>query len=155
MWNCFSFKPGEEVKSRAGRLLTVFWLVAVLIFTSSYTASLSSMLAAQQPSPTIASFVDLQKSHLQVGSQGGSFVFNYMINNLYIVPQRLVTLFSEEDYDQALKSGNVSAIVDESPYLETFLTTYGCRYTNVDADIAYFSGFGFVSILLLCLLPSS
>ena len=123
----------------------VFWLVSVLIFTSNYTASSSSILAAEQPSPTIQNFVNLQKSRLKVGYQEGSFTSDYMINNLYIASQRLVPLVSEEDYDSALKSGKVAAIIDESPYMETFLTTFGCDYTNVDTDIAYFSGFGFVS----------
>ena len=123
----------------------VFWLVSVLIFTSNYTASLSSILAAQQPRPTIQNFLNLQKSRLKVGYQAGSFTSDYMINNLYIVYHRLVPLDSEEDYDSALKSGKVAAIIDESPYMETFLTTFGCDYTNVDLNIAYFSGFGFVS----------
>ena len=68
-----------------------------------------------------------------------------MKNNLYIAADRLVPLASEEDYDSALKSGKVAAIIDESPYIDTFLTTFGCDYSNVDTDIAYFSGFGFVS----------
>ena len=68
-----------------------------------------------------------------------------MKNNLYIAADRLVPLASEEDYDSALKSGKVAAIIDESPYIHTFLTTFGCDYSNVDTDIAYFSGFGFVS----------
>ena len=136
---------GPDVLSHLGRLLMVFWLVSVLIFTSNYTASLSSILAAQQPHPTIQNFVNLQKSRLKVGYQAGSFTSDYMINNLYIVYHRLVPLDSEEDYDSALKSGKVAAIIDESPYMETFLTTFGCDYTNVDLNIAYFSGFGFVS----------
>ena len=131
--------------SHLGRLLMVFWLISVLIFTSSYTASLASILAAEQPSPTIQNFVNLQKSRLKVGYQEGSFTSDYMINNLYIAADRLVPLASEEDYDSALKSGKVAAIIDESPYIDTFLTTFGCDYSNVDTDIAYFSGFGFVS----------
>jgi hypothetical protein len=56
-----------------------------------------------------------------------------------------VPLDSEETFDKALESGSVAAIIDESPYMDTFLTTYGCKYTDVDSSIAYFSGFGFVS----------
>ena len=131
--------------SHWGRLLMVLWLVSVLIFTSNYITSLSSILAAEQPSPTIQNFVNLQKSRLKVGYQAGSFTSDYMINNLYIAADRLVPLTSEEDYDSALKSGKVAAVIDESPYIQTFLTTFGCDYSNVDTDIAYFSGFGFVS----------
>ena len=129
--------------------MTLFWLVTVLVFTSSYTASLSSILIAQQQQrrPTIRSFADLQKSHLKIGCQEGSFEVNYLNNNLFISSERLVNLITQEDYDNALTSGNVSAIIDESPYLATFLTNLGCSYTIADSNIGYFGGLGFVSIL--------
>ena len=141
------FFTGEDAKTHLGRALTLFWLASVLIFTSSYTASLSSIIISQQQQvPTIQSFVDLQKSHLPIGCQEGSFTVGYLQNSLLISPERLVTLITQEDYDKALKLKNVSAIIDESPYMDTFLTNKGCNYKMVDSNIAYFGGFGFVSI---------
>ena len=143
---CFA---GEDAKTHLGRALTLFWLVTVLIFTSSYTASLSSIIIAQQQQQraTIRSFTDLQKSHLKIGCQEGSFAVNYLKNNLLISSESLVPLSSQIDYDNALTLGNVSAIIDESPYLETFLTKQGCKYTIADSNIGYFGGLGFVSIV--------
>ena len=131
-----------------GRALTLFWLVTVLIFTSSYTTSFSSIIIAQQQQrrATIRSFTDLQKSHLKIGCQEGSFAVNYLKNNLLISSKRLIPLINQSDYDNALRS-NVSAIIDESPYLETFLTKQGCKYTIADSNIGYFGGLGFVSIV--------
>ena len=140
---------GEDAKTHLGRALTLFWLATVLIFTSSYTTSFSSIIIAQQQQrrATIRSFTDLQKSHLKVGCQEGSFAVNYLENNLFISSERLVNLITQEDYDNALTLGNVSAIIDESPYLATFMTNLGCKYTIADSNIGYFGGLGFVSIL--------
>ena len=139
---------GEEDTTILAKAVRLFWLVAVFIFTSSYTASLSSIqIDQQQLSPTIRNFADLKRSQLPIGCQKGSFTFNYLQNTLSIPPNRLVNLVTEEDYDNALKFGNVSTIIDESPYLETFLTNMGCKYTIVDSNIGYFGGLGFVSIL--------
>ena len=140
---------GEEETTLLAKSVRLFWLVAVLIFTSSYTASLSSILIEQQQqqqSPTIRNFADLKRSKVSIGCQKGSFTFNYLQNTLFIPSNRLVNLVTEEDYDNALKSGNLSAIIDESPYLETFLTSTGCKYKIVDSNIGYFGGFSFVSI---------
>ena len=70
-----------------------------------------------------------------------------MKNNLFISVERLVNLITQEDYDNALTLGKVSAIIDESPYVATFLTKLGCKYTIADSNIGYFGGFAFVSIL--------
>ena len=129
--------------------MILIWVIAVFIITSTYTANLSSILTTkeQQRCPTIRSFADLQKSHLKIGCQEGSFAVNYLKNNLFISSERLVNLITQEDYDNALTLGNVSAIIDESPYLATFMTNLGCKYTIADSNIGYFGGFAFVSIL--------
>jgi ionotropic glutamate receptor len=106
---------------------------------------LTSVLQQQQHKiPTIRSFPDLQKSRLSIGCQQGSFTTGYLTDNLFIAPDRLVALVTQDDYDKALKSGRVAAIIDESPYIETFLTKSGCKYKTADSNIAYFGGLAFV-----------
>ena len=144
---CF---PGEDAKTHLGRALTLFWVVTILIFTSSYIASLSCIIIAQQQwrRPTIQSFQDLKMDNrLKTGCQDGSFAENYLKNNLLISSERVVNLINQEDYNNGLTFGNVSTIIGESPYLATFLTNLGCNYTIVDSNIGYFGGLGFVSIL--------
>ena len=132
--------------------MILFWLVAVLIFTSSYTASLSSIIIAQQQqqqTPIIRSFQDLQNSQLHIGCQEGSFTLDYLKNRLHISSNRLIQLDTDKQYVDALNLNEVAAIIDESPYIETFLTSLGCDYTIVDSNIVYFGGFSFVSIVYL------
>ena len=141
------FFTGEDAKTHLGRALTLFWLASVLIFTSSYPASLSSIIISQQQKiPTIRSFADLNNSHLRVGCQDGSFTIGYLQNILGISSERLVRLITQDNYTDALSSGNVAAIIDDSHYMNTFLTNKGCNYKMVDSNIAYFGGLGFISI---------
>ena len=145
------FFVGEDTKTHLDKAMILFWLVAVLIFTSSYTTSLSSIIIAQQQqqqqTPTIRSFQDLQNSRAHIGCQEGSFTLDFLKNHSHISPNRLIQLDTDKQYVDALNSNEVASIIDESPYIETFLTSLGYIYTIVDSNIGYFGGFSFVSIV--------
>ncbi|XP_011079011.1 glutamate receptor 3.7 isoform X1 [Sesamum indicum] len=117
----------ENPISTLGRIVMVVWLFLLLVITSSYTASLSSILTVQQLSPGITGIDSLISSGLPVGYQEGSYAYNYMKNNLNIHASRLISLGSREEYETALRrgatNGGVAAIVDEKPYVELFLST--------------------------------
>ncbi|KAK4386244.1 Glutamate receptor 3.7 [Sesamum angolense] len=130
MWFSFStlFKANyENPISTLGRIVMVVWLFLLLVITSSYTASLSSILTVQQLSTCITGIDSLISSGLPVGYQEGSFAYSYLKNNLNIHASRLISLGSLEEYESALrrgpKNGGVAAIVDETPYVELFLST--------------------------------
>ncbi|KAL0301801.1 UNVERIFIED_CONTAM: Glutamate receptor 3.7 [Sesamum radiatum] len=117
----------ENPISTLGRIVMVVWLFLLLVITSSYTASLSSILTVQQLSTGITGIDSLISSGLPVGYQEGSFAYSYLKNNLNIHASRLISLGSREEYESALrrgpKNGGVAAIVDETPYVELFLST--------------------------------
>ncbi|CAK9133530.1 unnamed protein product [Ilex paraguariensis] len=127
------FKTNQEhTVSTLGRIVMVVWLFLLLVITSSYTASLTSILTVQQLSSPITGIDSLIASGWPVGYQVGSFTYDYLLNSLYIPRSRLISLGSPEEYDQALRkgptNGGVAAIIDELPYLELFLlnhTDYG------------------------------
>eukprot|EP00250_Pteridium_aquilinum_P019764 c24562_g1_i10 orf=607-1539(-) len=139
------FAQRESVRTHTGRFVTLLWLLVVLIFTQSYTASLASILSFKQSYPTIQGFKFLLKDSVLIGYQGGSFVKNHL-TMLGVKQNRLRSLLSEEQYANALrlgpKNGGVGAIVDELPYIQSFLSTE-CDFTIVGDQIAYFGGFGF------------
>ncbi|KAB1223646.1 Glutamate receptor 3.7 [Morella rubra] len=58
---------GEKVYNNLTCLVIVVWLFVVLILTSSYTASLSSMLTVQQLQPNVTNIEWLKKNNLKVG----------------------------------------------------------------------------------------
>lgn len=133
--------------STLGRIILIMWLFVVLIISSSYTASLTSILTVQKLSSPIDGINSLMSSKYPIGYQQSSFVKNYLIEDLGISETRLVPLNLPEDYEKALKNGpnngGVAAVVDERPYIELFLSTR-CQFSIVGSEFTK-NGWGFVS----------
>lgn len=128
----------------------VVWLFLLMVITSSYTASLSSILTVQQLSTSIKGIDSLIASNWPIGYQEGSFAYSYLSDSLHIPQSRLISLGSQEAYGRALRqgprNGGVAAIVDELPFVEIFLSNQtefgiiGRQFTR--------NGWGFVSCFL-------
>uniref|UniRef100_A0A1J3IV88 Glutamate receptor n=1 Tax=Noccaea caerulescens TaxID=107243 RepID=A0A1J3IV88_NOCCA len=144
LWFSFStmfFSHRENTVSTLGRLVLLIWLFVVLIITSSYTASLTSILTVQQLNSPIKGVDTLISSSGRVGFQVGSYAENYMIDELNIARSRLVPLGSPKEYATALENGTVSAIVDERPYVDLFLSEF-CGFAIRGQEFTR-SGWGF------------
>ncbi|KAF3337041.1 glutamate receptor 3.5-like protein [Carex littledalei] len=147
-WFSFStmfFAHRQNLLSALGRFVLLVWLFVVLIITSSYTASLTSILTVQQLSSGIKSLDSLIASHDPIGYQAGTFTKNYLIEELNIPESRLVPLSTIKEYADALmrgpQGGGVAAIVDQSPYVQIFLTGY-CNFRVVGQQFTR-QGWGF------------
>lgn len=121
------FKTNQEnTVSPLGRMVMLVWLFLLMVITSSYTASLTSILTVQKLSSPITGINSLIASHMPIGYQVGSFAYSYMTDSLYISRSRLIPLGSPEEYERALRqgpdNGGVAAIIDELPYVELFLS---------------------------------
>ncbi|KAI4367359.1 hypothetical protein MLD38_023104 [Melastoma candidum] len=144
LWFSFStmfFAQRVHPMSSLGRMVIIIWLFIVLIITSSYTASLTSILTVQQLSSPIQGIQSLITSEAQIGFQVGSYAKNYMIDELNIASSRLVALGSPEEYAEALESGRVAAVVDEQSYIDLFLRN-NCRF-SVRGEQFTKAGWGF------------
>ncbi|KAK4791887.1 hypothetical protein SAY86_022322 [Trapa natans] len=119
-------KNQENTVSPLGRMVMVLWLFLLMVITSSYTASLTSILTIQKLSSPITGIDSLIASNWPIGYQVGSFAYSYLADSLFIARSRLVSLGSPEEYERALKlgpiKGGVAAIVDELPYVDLFLS---------------------------------
>ncbi|PIA27509.1 hypothetical protein AQUCO_07700053v1 [Aquilegia coerulea] len=123
------FKTNQEsTVSSLGKFVMMVWLFLLMVITSSYTASLTSILTVEQLSSPITGIDTLIASNQPIGYQEGSFVKSYLTNSLNIHPSRLLSLANPEEYAKSLqqgpKNGGVAAIVDELPYIELFLSKY-------------------------------
>ncbi|KAF5199049.1 Glutamate receptor 3.3 [Thalictrum thalictroides] len=123
------FKTNQEsTVSSLGKFVMMVWLFLLMVITSSYTASLTSILTVEQLSSPITGIDSLISSNQPIGYQQGSFVKSYLTESLNIHPSRLVLLANPEDYAKSLQqgpdNGGVAAIVDELPYIELFLSKY-------------------------------
>lgn len=118
----------EDTVSTLGRMVMMVWLFLLMVITSSYTASLTSILTVQQLSSPITGIDSLITSNQPIGLPGGSFVHKYLTDSLNIYEGRLVSLEDTDDYARALQrgpdDGGVAAIVDELPYIEEFLSQH-------------------------------
>lgn len=129
--------------STLGRMVIIIWLFLVLIITSSYTASLTSILTVEQLAPSIKGIESLIVGKDHIGFQVGSFSENYLSEELNIPRSRLVPLGSPEEIADALNRRTVAAVVDERPYVDEFLSRY-CMFQVVGREFTR-SGWGFVS----------
>ncbi|WZZ23789.1 hypothetical protein YC2023_007190 [Brassica napus] len=139
----FRGPPRRQINtvSTLGRIVLLIWLFVVLIITSSYTASLTSILTVQQLNSPIKGVDTLIRSSGRVGFQVGSYAENYMIDELNIARSRLVALGSPKEYATALQNGTVAAIVDERPYVDLFLSEF-CGFAIRGQEFTR-SGWGF------------
>ncbi|TXG55691.1 hypothetical protein EZV62_020947 [Acer yangbiense] len=140
-WFSFStlvFAHRERLISNLSRFVVIVWVFVVLILTSSYTATLTSMITVQQIN------LQLNSKESYIGYQRGS---QDVVSNLNFSDTNLQPYTSPEDYANALsrgsKKGGVSAIVDEIPYIKIFLSKYSADYSMVGSDSTT-NGFAFV-----------
>ncbi|KAK1569144.1 hypothetical protein Q3G72_033111 [Acer saccharum] len=112
-WFSFStlvFAHRERLISNLSRFVVIVWVFVVLILTSSYTATLTSMITVQQIN------LQLNTKESYIVYQRGSKAF---LSNLNFKDTNLQPFSSPEDHANALsrgsKKGGVSAIVDEIP----------------------------------------
>ncbi|KAL4366524.1 hypothetical protein GQ457_05G004240 [Hibiscus cannabinus] len=139
----FAYK--EKLLSNLSKFVVIIWVFAVLVITSSYTATLASMLTVQQIrggswSKSLRGPTKIFKKFRGLNENFRAF------SNLNFENQGLKP-YTPEDYDNALrrgsKNGGVSAIIDEMPYLKLFLAKYPADYTMIKSK-ATSGGFGFV-----------
>ncbi|XP_050287178.1 glutamate receptor 2.9-like [Quercus robur] len=146
LWFTFSslfFAHREKINNNFTRLVIVVWLFVVLILTSSYTASLSSMLTVQKLRPNVTDIEWLKMNNLKIGCDGDSFVRNYLENVLQFKPENIVNVSSEDQYTSEFKSNNIAAAFLELPYEKVFLNKY-CKGYIATIRTNRFGGLGFV-----------
>lgn len=119
----------------------------VLILTSSYTASLTSILTVQQLQPTVTDVNQLLSTGAYIGHQDGSYAVG-MLKRMGFQDHKFKNYSTPDQYAEALSKGSanggVDAVFDEIPYLKLFLSQHCADFTMV-GPIYKTDGFGFVS----------
>ncbi|KAG5561805.1 hypothetical protein RHGRI_004747 [Rhododendron griersonianum] len=143
LWFTFSslfFAHREKIQSNYTKVVVVVWLFVVFVVTSSYTASLTSMLTVPRLQPTVTDIEWLRRSNATVGCDGDSFVKDYLRNVLLF--ENVIEVGNQENYPKKFKSGNITAAFLELPYEKVFLKEYCDEYTAT-GPVYRFGGFGF------------
>ncbi|KAG5538078.1 hypothetical protein RHGRI_025237 [Rhododendron griersonianum] len=136
-WFSFStlvFAHKEKLISNLSRFVVIVWVFVVLVLTSSYSASLTSILTVQKLKPSITDIRDLIQRKEYVGYPNGSFL-EVLLKNREFDTSKLKNYSTLEQYDEALskgsKNGGVAAIIEELPYIKLFLSNpkYCAKFT--------------------------
>lgn len=140
------FSHKETLQSNLSRLVVIIWVFVVLILTSSYTASLTSMLTVQQLQPKVADVTELQRRGHYIGHQEGTFIKPFL-RKMGFDERKMRKYSTVEQYADALSKGSanggVDAVFDEMPYLKLFLSQY-CDGYMMQGPVYKTDGFGFV-----------
>ena len=120
------------------------WLMVVFVLTSSYTASLSSMLTVQRLEPNVTDIEWLKVHKLNVGCDGDSFVRKYLEDVLDFKKDNIKNISSQYAYPNEFQKGTISAAFLELPYEKVFMNRYCKKYTASN-PLSRFGGLGFVS----------
>ncbi|WOG88184.1 hypothetical protein DCAR_0207418 [Daucus carota subsp. sativus] len=143
LWFTFStmfFAHREKVYSNFTKMVVVVWLFVVLVLTSSYTASLSSMLTVERLEPRVKDIDTIKKTNATVGCDGDSFVKDYLRKVLGL--EHIKTIGNQTDYPYEFDGGNIAASFLELPYQKVFMEEYCNQYTTVGPTYR-FGGLGF------------
>uniref|UniRef100_A0A0D9WMS6 Ionotropic glutamate receptor C-terminal domain-containing protein n=1 Tax=Leersia perrieri TaxID=77586 RepID=A0A0D9WMS6_9ORYZ len=146
-FSTLTFSHGQIIKSPLSKIVVVIWCFVVLVLVQSYTASLSSILTVKRLQPSVTDLDQLLFNGHYVGYQEGSFVQSFLTKQGFS-ERRLRPYINKREYAEALRKGSkngVSAIVDEIPYLTSFLSDprYEKEFRML-SRIYKTPGFGFV-----------
>ena len=128
---------GEKLQHNLSRFVVTVWVFAVLILTTSYTATLTSMMTVQQ--------IRFNSNKDFVGHLSGSLIAKMALTSPRFRPTNTKGLNTSTDYAQALLNNTVSFIVDELPYLKVLIGENPEKFLMVKAHCNTI-GFGFVRI---------
>ncbi|ESQ32472.1 hypothetical protein EUTSA_v10003642mg [Eutrema salsugineum] len=138
LWFGFStlvYAHRERLKHNLSRFVVTVWVFAVLILTTSYTATLTSMMTVQQ--------IRFNSNEDFVGHLSGSLIANHALTRSSLRAMKAKGLNTSEDYAQALLNKTVSFIVDELPYLNVVLGEKPAQFLMVKTQCTT-NGFGFM-----------
>ncbi|XWS75982.1 hypothetical protein CRYUN_Cryun01aG0138100 [Craigia yunnanensis] len=143
-WFSFSilvFAHWEKLSSNLSRSVVLLWVFVVFILSSSYTATLTSMMTVQQ--------IELNSKRSNIGHQTGPVTQEVVTNlNFENTTSTSIWFSSPDEYAKVLskgsKNGGVSAIIDEIPYIKIFLAKYSAHYSMIGPIVPTTNGFGFV-----------
>lgn len=120
-------------------LVLLVWLLEKL-----YSASLTSMMTAQQLQPMVFDLNQLLSNGDYIGYQGGSFVKDFL-KSRKVEEHKIINYSTPDQYAEALMKGSwnggVAAVFDEIPCLKLFMSKH-CR--NHVGPVYKTGGFGFV-----------
>ncbi|XP_028771771.1 glutamate receptor 2.5-like [Neltuma alba] len=140
----------EPIKNTFARIVLAPWLFIILILTTSFTASLTSMMTISHLEPSVLDIKTLQRTNAPVGCNGNSFIVRYLTDVLKFKPKNIRKIDSISDYPTAYKNRDIEAAFFVAPHAKVFLAKYSCAGFIKAGDTFKLGGFGFVGLSFPC-----
>ncbi|KAL2318552.1 hypothetical protein Fmac_032428 [Flemingia macrophylla] len=137
------FVHREPVNANLARVVLAPWLLAILIVTQSFTASLSSMMTVSHLEPSVPDIQTLLRTNAIIGCNKKTFLVHYLVDELKFQPQNIRLFDSIHDFPRAFENKEIVAFFTISPHADVFLATYCKGY--IKATFLKLGGLGFVS----------
>ncbi|XP_026398150.1 glutamate receptor 2.2-like [Papaver somniferum] len=150
-WFFFStpgFADQKRVHNGMVKVVLIVWVFVLVLLSSSYTASLTSMLTVHRLEPTVTDVHELIKTRQNVGYLEGTFVYT-MLKRMGFYESNLKPYISTEDFKEAFTElrnmeDRIVSAFDEAPYNKLLLAKYCHKYALV-GPMYKTEGFGFIS----------
>ncbi|XP_021685999.2 glutamate receptor 3.2 isoform X2 [Hevea brasiliensis] len=134
----------ETPKNSLSIFVLAPWLFLLLVVSSTFTATLTSVLSNPHSEPFTAADVDvLKRMDAMIGCDGSSLIVQYLVKVIRFKPQNIKTIASSDDYAKALASGDIKAAFILMPHAKVFLGKY-CSGFTISGPTYKLGGFGFV-----------
>ncbi|KAL4384922.1 hypothetical protein GQ457_15G024610 [Hibiscus cannabinus] len=130
----------EQLRNKWSIFIAAISLFVLFILSSSYTATLASMMTVQH--------IELHSKRSYIGYLGGSNITQgVLIDNMNFENDTMKPFFTPDEYADALskgsRKGGVSAILDEMPYIKIFLAEHPRDFSLIKS-MPITNGFAFV-----------
>jgi len=122
------------------------WLFVILIATSTFTASLTSMMTVSQLEPSVLDIKSLLKRNSPVGCNGNSFIVKYLTEVQKFKPENIRRINSINDYPSAFQNKDIEAAFFIAPHAKVFMAKYSCRGFIKAGNTFRLGGLGFVGL---------
>jgi len=127
------------------------WLFVIFIVTSTFTASLTSMMTVSQLEPSVLDIQTLLKRNSVVGCDGNSFIVKYLTEVQKFKRENIREINSINDYPAAFRNNDIEAAFFIAPHAKVFLAKYSCRGLIKAGNTFRLGGLGFVGLSSLIL----
>ncbi|CAK7337674.1 unnamed protein product [Dovyalis caffra] len=134
----------ESTRNSLSHLVLAPWLFLMLIVTSTFTTSLTSLITTNsQAEPSKVDVNMLKRTGAVVACDGSSIVTQYLVKVLKFRPENVRSISSVDEYAKALSSGHIKAAFILTTYAKAFLAKH-CTSFTIAGPTYKLGDFGFV-----------
>ncbi|KAK7373399.1 hypothetical protein VNO80_06806 [Phaseolus coccineus] len=134
----------EQIRSPLARTVLAPWLFVILIATSTFTASLTSMMTVSQLEPSVLDIQTLLKRNSAIGCNGNSFIVKFLTEVHKFKRENIKKINNINDYPAAFRNKDIEAAFFIAPHAKVFLAKYSCRGLIKAGNTFRLGGLGFV-----------